>query len=251
MQDCYVGDIGDFGKYGLLRWLCGMRDDDGPLSLGVLWYHFECCDGGGAIDYLKSSNRVRYACCDRQLFSTMRSIVCNNERAIATIEASNVLKLKFETKFFSDKMIFANKNGREAKEKARKTWVSAGLRAVQDADLVFVDPNTGLRNPAADKGKSRSEKHAYYDEMMELWQRGQSLVVYQHVRGSVDKMIAKRRREFRKYGAPEPIVLWWHRGTARLYFILPASAHVKRLRARTCDLLDSEWGKHSHFTLVR
>ena len=27
MQDQYVGDIGDFGKYGLLRHLTGMRED--------------------------------------------------------------------------------------------------------------------------------------------------------------------------------------------------------------------------------
>ena len=41
MQDCYVGDIGDFGKYGLLRSLCG-GDDYGPaLRLGVLWYKFD------------------------------------------------------------------------------------------------------------------------------------------------------------------------------------------------------------------
>ena len=33
MQDRYVGDVGDFGKYGLLRALCG-----GDLTLGVVWY---------------------------------------------------------------------------------------------------------------------------------------------------------------------------------------------------------------------
>ena len=33
VQDRYVGDVGDFGKYGLLRALCG-----GDLTLGVVWY---------------------------------------------------------------------------------------------------------------------------------------------------------------------------------------------------------------------
>ena len=36
MQDRYTGDVGDFGKYGLLRWLCGQ--DAAPLRLGVVWY---------------------------------------------------------------------------------------------------------------------------------------------------------------------------------------------------------------------
>ena len=47
MQDQYVGDIGDFGKYGLLRHLTGMRGDAAPedaLRLGVVWYLFP--DGG-------------------------------------------------------------------------------------------------------------------------------------------------------------------------------------------------------------
>ena len=35
MQNQYVGDIGDFGKYGLLRAISG-----DPLRLGVVWYLF-------------------------------------------------------------------------------------------------------------------------------------------------------------------------------------------------------------------
>ena len=55
MQDRYAGDIGDFGKYGLLRALCG-ADEHGPaLELGVLWYRVPNEDhktDGRIIDYL-------------------------------------------------------------------------------------------------------------------------------------------------------------------------------------------------------
>lgn len=37
MQDKYTGDVGDFGKFGLLRVLCG-QNDASTLSLGVVWY---------------------------------------------------------------------------------------------------------------------------------------------------------------------------------------------------------------------
>ena len=38
MQDRFVGDIGDFGKYGLLRALTGTYPEAEPrLSLGVVW----------------------------------------------------------------------------------------------------------------------------------------------------------------------------------------------------------------------
>src|ERR1700684_4163658 len=39
MQDRYVGDVGDFGKFGLLRALCG-ESHPLPLKLGVVWYRF-------------------------------------------------------------------------------------------------------------------------------------------------------------------------------------------------------------------
>ena len=41
MQNKYVGDIGDFGKYGLLREIFGRPEEPGTgcgLTLGVAWY---------------------------------------------------------------------------------------------------------------------------------------------------------------------------------------------------------------------
>lgn len=40
MQDRYAGDVGDFGKFGLLRHLCGVTAQDGQPNLrpGIIWY---------------------------------------------------------------------------------------------------------------------------------------------------------------------------------------------------------------------
>lgn len=38
MQNRYVGDVGDFGKYHLLKALCRGDDGKAALSLGVVWY---------------------------------------------------------------------------------------------------------------------------------------------------------------------------------------------------------------------
>ena len=38
MQDRYSGDVGDFLKLGLLRWLTAADDEHPGLSLGMLWY---------------------------------------------------------------------------------------------------------------------------------------------------------------------------------------------------------------------
>ena len=37
MQDRYAGDVGDFGKFGLLRHLCRETAQD-KLKPGVIWY---------------------------------------------------------------------------------------------------------------------------------------------------------------------------------------------------------------------
>ncbi len=36
MQDSYTGDVGDFGKYGLLRALCS-GDEKRKLKMGINW----------------------------------------------------------------------------------------------------------------------------------------------------------------------------------------------------------------------
>ena len=40
MQNRYTADLGDFGKYGLLKALCQsyIEDEEPNLRLGVVWY---------------------------------------------------------------------------------------------------------------------------------------------------------------------------------------------------------------------
>ena len=105
MQDRYIGDVGDFGKYGLLRWLCRGDEHGSELRLGVLWYRFDEDDStagndGGYIQYL-SSNPPRLerslGSCDPDLFDKMLNIV-NDHRSIAAVEAQAILPA--ETVFF-------------------------------------------------------------------------------------------------------------------------------------------------------
>lgn len=59
MQNRFAGDIGDYGKYGLLRALAKL-----PLRLGVIWYLTPDGDSGGnRTGYLQMPERFRS--CDR------------------------------------------------------------------------------------------------------------------------------------------------------------------------------------------
>jgi len=73
MQSRYVGDIGDFGKFGLLRALVS----DSLLKLGVIWYlvpDSEADHNGQHIDYLRSTHDTLRRC-DTELFEALRKIV--------------------------------------------------------------------------------------------------------------------------------------------------------------------------------
>ena len=58
MQNRYVGDIGDFGKYHLLKTLCAGNNTALALSLGVVWYRVpdeNHNDDGKHIRYLEQT----------------------------------------------------------------------------------------------------------------------------------------------------------------------------------------------------
>lgn len=78
MQDRYAGDVGDFGKFGLLRHLCGKtaQDKHPQLKPGVIWYRVpdENHNGDGRhISYLTRSpqNDRCFRTCDEAVYDAL------------------------------------------------------------------------------------------------------------------------------------------------------------------------------------
>jgi catechol 2,3-dioxygenase-like lactoylglutathione lyase family enzyme len=137
VQNKYVGDIGDFVKYGLLRALLPGH------KLGVAWYLFpdEPDDGaGGFTGYLKEPERWRAR--DEDLFDELRQIVESN-RNVAAIENSNLLKgARFASELLSSDI------GSDAERGDwRGQWFSRVLSQIDGCDLIFADPDNGLYEP--------------------------------------------------------------------------------------------------------
>jgi hypothetical protein len=85
MQNRYVGDVGDFGKYGLLRALCGISPESSPeLTLGVVWYlvsKTEANNDGKHDGYLNLKYETRrnkvakeYSDCDPALYGVLKGV---------------------------------------------------------------------------------------------------------------------------------------------------------------------------------
>lgn len=248
MQDGYVGDVGDFGKYGLLRWLC-RADEHGPaLRLGVLWYRVirgeKAMSGDGShTEYLfRPSLKERLLReCDPDLFEKMRNLVVN-ERTVEAVETSGVLP--DDTLFFNAPLDFEGTPVGERHSK-RQAWCNAGLARVTGADLVFADPDTGLEVPTYDRLSLKGPKYTYYDDIAPCWKRGQSLVVYQHMSrtNGGQEQIAQRCGELRRrLPGADPIALWFRRRSSRVYFVVAQPRHTSVLRARAEAFLASPWG---------
>jgi hypothetical protein len=110
-----VGDIGDFGKYGLLNFICGNGEKSNErFRLGINWYLFQPelndrelkLDHGKFIRYLKPSrkNNQEFKTWDQNLYCELQKIVNANKRKVDEIEKINILPS--ETVFFSKRISY-------------------------------------------------------------------------------------------------------------------------------------------------
>ena len=252
MKNQYVGDIGDFGKYGLLKNLC--RD----LKLGVVWYltpnDKKKKTDGKFIKYLnldsekykpgeKERNERRFQQCDSDLYDKLHKIVDNNKRDVKEIAQREVLPS--DTKYYDSIINRVNRQG----------WFAETVEAVRNCEIVFLDPDNGFT-----KTQLTSPKHVQLDEVKKFFKRGQSLIVYHHLgmHKKGEEQISYWREEIEKtlQGRVDGkiIILWYHRGTARAYFIIPKTKkHYQRLNDAVDRLIRSPWGqgKKPHFTLLK
>ena len=121
MQDCYVGDIGDYGKYGLLR-----EVSKAGLSLSVNWYRVNPVkrgkqDDGKYISFLHNSSLYRGY--DPALFDSLQKIVINeHNRKIERVEEENL----FSAVYFSEEL-----------SQPRENWHSRALDRTKNSKIVF------------------------------------------------------------------------------------------------------------------
>jgi hypothetical protein len=93
MQNRYVGDIGDFAKYGLLRAV--LRE--AKFRLGVMWY---CVpdeshnNDGRHSKYVAPTeqNHQKFRRCDPILYDALGELVAEGQRNLSAIRDSNILR---------------------------------------------------------------------------------------------------------------------------------------------------------------
>ena len=235
MQDRYAGDVGDFGKLGMLRCM-----EDSGLRVGVNWYlvHDESHNNDGKhIGYLENA---KYAGCDDELLVSLNSMLKKGVRTVLELEKLNLLDTQ---KYYNERMIEPSAKT----EITRQMWHQNGLETMSGCDLVFLDPDNGMLPKSVSKRSDKSIKYVLPEEILDYYEAGQSVVFYSHrTREQLDvylERFAKLFDEARRKGAIIKGVTF-KRGTVRDYFYILKEKHCAKVERGLGKLLGGKWSRH-------
>lgn len=244
MQDRYVGDVGDFGKYGLLNGIC--KKSNGGVRLGINWFYVpkeyvrkkEKQRGDGRrTDYLRDKN---YEICFPNLHDKLKGIV-NGRRSIKEIEKGLVLPK--ETFFYSEPLPWENSSERE---EDRENWFRESLSQLKRADIIFLDPDNGIQTDKVRKTQIKAIKYVFKDEIKEYYELGKSLIIYNHrdrkPKSEYDRKITDSLGQIKSLNGIK--VLRFKRVSVRDFIFLIQKDHqdlidqtIDYLRSEPCDFL--------------
>ena len=266
MQNRYVGDVGDFGKHGLLRFLSGATDAEKPetrLRLGLIWYlHHDERHGankkiinrdGGHVSYLDltQENVKLYGSCDPELWSKLGHLVGQDRRCVHCVEQAGILP--DDTRYYSAPLTYIPGMPKDKKVELRNLWLRCALLETHKADVICVDPDNGIGADENMYNPAKGTKYVYMDDLRAIWECGKSLVVYHHTNHTegVGVQVGKAEATLRDgLENAEPIPIVFHRGTARVFFVIPAKEHKELIAGRVSRFLEHGWQERGHFELV-
>ncbi len=247
MQDRYVGDIGDFGKYALLRRLCGSPGER-PVRLAVIWCYYpneSHSNDGRHVSYLRSKE---FNILDNELYVHLQTIVEANQRAISSI--SNATIFPESTVYCNDPIsqLGAERLGSEARLNHRIQWLKGCIMRTGECDLVFFDPDNGVEVASVPKRGLKSGKYIYWDELLPFWQRGNSLLIYHHLNrtASAARQVEVLAQRFTaKLDSAKIVPLVFRRGSSRVFWLIHRGDDLGReLERRAADMLSGGWSRH-------
>ncbi len=233
MQNRYAGDIGDYGKFGLLRSLgsTGFR-------IGVNWYltpDETHNNDGRCVSYLQDD-----VLCpgDDELRRKLRPIVAG-QRSVAALERAGLLDAVF---------YHAPLDSRAAVDRtaSRSEWHANALDCLAGANLIFLDPDNGLMVPSAE-GTVKENKYVKLSEIADYCRRNASVIWYQHKARRLDAFYWDQFQEIlnlEDFQDMSGVGLKFCTVSQRYYFILMQPEHRGILSAQVSKFLDTPWKNH-------
>ena len=219
MQDQYVGDIGDFVKYGLLRAVtAGSR-------LGVAWYLHpgepESADGGHT-EYLDQPADWRSF--DEDLFDSLKRIVDSPRRCVAAVERASVLP---GAVFANEPLEIANVPIHR-RWSWRQEWFDQVQKCLEGCDVVFADPDNGILPDGRFRPTVKRSSKSIPEREVQALSAGRPMVIYHHNtrrKGGHRADIADWQRRL-----PGSVyAYYWRRWSNRTFFLVNGDSRIVAL----------------------
>lgn len=232
MKNEYFGDINDFKKYGLIRQLSNF----GELKTLICWMRTPPNDRtkneGLQTQYL--NNPDKWEKYDKSLFKHLQKhkshILGNQNRNVSLIEKGNVLP---KCKFFKDTI---PDNGELRSQCFQKFLNSSN----NDVDLIFFDPDIGMAN-SVKYGNKRSSQYLYWHEVKDVYDRGHSILLYQHRHRS---KTAENMAEYMRVLALSlftPSNIFIYKTPNVLFLLIARNKHIRSI-VQANKRIEQSWG---------
>ena len=254
MQNQYVGDIGDYVKYALLRSVTGTN------KLGVVWYlhpNENRRNDGRFTDYLNKPELWRHY--DKELFDELKDIVERGRRSVHEVKNLNIIP----SEVYIEEMLCCEENAqnksycddcsrkkedcgacssRKERETWRKAWFDRAFEQLEGCKIVFADPDNGLC--LDEKFKIRQPKYWKRLPLEEALRLADSrtAILYHHnarFKGGHFKEIEYWLERL----PPKSMALYFNAYNCRTFFIVNPTEDIRK---RTHSFVES-WSKHVRF----
>lgn len=165
MKNQYFGDEHDFKKYMMLR---SFIKEDANIELLIAWYLTKDDEknDGNKRTYLSNEKKEKFKSADKELFDWLQTM--SEQEIKVDLEEYDLPVLCSHTKYYGEPIDTHVKN-------ERNKWFQGLMQESKSADIVFLDPDNGIRY-----NNNNSNKHVYFDEIIKLWDNDKSLIIYQH-----------------------------------------------------------------------
>jgi len=235
MQDRYAGDVGDFGKIGMLRKIA-----ESGLRVGVNWYltykpEEHTNDDGKHIGYLHDGI---FRGCDDELLKSLY-VIANGTRSVAELESANLIP---GASYYREIL----QPGSD-KNFQRSIWHRNSLVTLSECDIVFCDPDNGLIVKSVSQKSNKSDKYILSDEIGAYYQAGKSVVFYNHRCREQEQVYLQRFQSLKQnneLAGAKLKGLKFVRGTIRDYIFILQEEHLTKVNTAFKNMRGTNWNKH-------
>lgn len=209
MKNQYLGDVGDYGKYAMLRYLA-----NNGIKIAVNWYLTEddASNDGKFTSYLKKEEMRQY---DPELFDVLKGLVEENKRSVKAFqEYDAIVNAKYYSEILMDDKVLRSK------------WHSDAVVFSEGVDLVFLDPDNGTSESKTGKNSS---KFCFPEEIADYYKAGKDVVYYCQKARRTYEQWEETKGLMQKY-LPDCkiLVVTYHKGTQRSYIFVLHKENFRR-----------------------